>query len=101
MKRVLPSRALPFLNFLAAPDVVNNIQPLLKVFEKDGIKEEVGFDILSLEQFVIVSSLKAGKYDYEETAPDWYLSGISSSSSIAPKSSKYSFTFAAISGTFL
>lgn len=52
-------------------------EPLLKLF--DG--KEVGFDIITDIQYVHLLKIKDGRYEYEETPADWFLSGVSSQSS--------------------
>ena len=51
-------------------------EPLLKLF--DG---KIGFDIITDIQYVYLLKIKDGRYEYEETPADWFLSGVSSQSS--------------------
>lgn len=63
------------LNRQELTDLCN--KPLIKTF--DGI--EVGFDTITDVQYVAVEALKNGKYKYDETPAEWFLSGITSQSS--------------------
>lgn len=51
-------------------------KPLLRTF--NGI--EIGFDTITKIQYVYILEVKSGKYPYEETPADWFLSGSSSQS---------------------
>ena len=51
--------------------------PILKVING----AEVGFDIITMVQYLFIIELKDGGYKYNETPSDWFLSGVSSKSS--------------------
>lgn len=43
--------------------------------------KDIGFDIITPEQYLVVKALKEGHYTYEEIPSDWFLSNISSQDS--------------------